>query len=127
MDDVAWPALTEGHVERVQDEAGAQVAGHRPIDNGPAEGVEHDGVIEEPRPGRDVGDIGNPQPVGCIRGELPLDQVRRRPGAAVASCCADTLASLTPASSAARSSLATRLRPTRRPSATNSAWMRGAP
>ena len=30
--------------------------------------VERDGVVEEPRPGRDVGDIGDPQPVGrCCR------------------------------------------------------------
>ena len=75
VDDGLGTALLEGHVESVQDQAGAQVVGHGPPDDAPAEGIEHDGQVEEPGPGRDVGNVGDPQPVGCIRGEVPADQV----------------------------------------------------
>ncbi len=54
MDDVTWPALAERHVEGVQNQAGAQVAGHRPADDAPAEGVEHDRKVEEPGQGGQV-------------------------------------------------------------------------
>ena len=40
-------------------------------------GVEHHCEIEEARPGRDVGDIRNPQPVRRLCGKVTLDQVWR--------------------------------------------------
>jgi hypothetical protein len=77
----------------VWNEVGAQVAAYGPADNAPAEGVKHANEIESPRPGRDVGDIGNSQPIGRIRGELSLDQVRRGSGVAGAPCRTHHLAS----------------------------------
>jgi hypothetical protein len=52
MDDVVWPAPSEHPVERLRDEAGLQVAGRRPAEDAPAEGVEHHREIENPCPGR---------------------------------------------------------------------------
>ena len=37
---------------------------HRPADDPPAPGIEHDGEIEEAGPGRHVGDVGDPEPIG---------------------------------------------------------------
>ncbi len=40
----------DGHVEGVEDELGAQVAGHRPADDPAAEGVDDDRDVEEALP-----------------------------------------------------------------------------
>ncbi len=53
------------------------------------------------------------------------DEGRRPDG--LTSCEREELRRLTPDKPTVRISLATRLRPTRTPSATNSAWMRGTP
>ncbi len=72
------------HVERVEDELGPQVAGHRPAHDRPGERVDHDRDVEEARPGRDVGDVGDPQLVRAARAERSVDEVRCRRRAAVA-------------------------------------------
>ena len=54
MDDVGGSPLSERHVERIQDEAGAQVAGHGPAHDTAAEGIQDDGQVEEAGPGRMV-------------------------------------------------------------------------
>ena len=89
MDDGRGPALRHGHVQRRQDQFGAQMGLHRPADHPPAPHVEDDGQVQEPRRGRDVGDVRHPQVVGPRRREVPGDEIRggrlgrvpdRRPG-----------------------------------------------
>ena len=52
VDDRVRPALPERHVEGVQDEPGAHIAGHRPAHHAPAEGAESDGEEQESGQGR---------------------------------------------------------------------------
>ena len=68
--------LFDGHRERIKDEFGAHVRGHRPSNDAAAEHVEHDGEKEKPRPCWDVRYVRDPQFVGCRCGELALDQIR---------------------------------------------------
>ena len=78
------PALRERHVERVEDELGAQMRRHRPADDAPAPRVEHDGEVEEAGPRRDVGDVGDPELVGPGRREVAVDEIGRGPRVAIA-------------------------------------------
>ncbi len=48
------------------------------------EHVHDDGQVQEAGERRHVGDVCLPQPVGGVRRELPIDQVRRRPSVPVA-------------------------------------------
>jgi hypothetical protein len=72
----SWPTSPDRHLERVQDQLGAEMAGHRPADHGPAEGVHHDRQVEEAGPGRDVADVGHPESVRALGLEVALDEIR---------------------------------------------------
>ena len=80
VDHVRRAALGERHVERVEDEVGAQVRRHRPADDATAPRVEDDGQVQEAGPGRDVRDVGDPELIGTGGDELALDQIGCRPG-----------------------------------------------
>ena len=56
------------------------MVGHRPPHHPATEHIEHDGQIQESRRARDVGDVGDPQPVRPLGLEATLDEVRRRAG-----------------------------------------------
>jgi hypothetical protein len=80
MDEAAapdGPALVQGLLQRVQDEAGVRRAGDTPADNTPRKGVDEEGDIDEAGPGRDVGEVGHPQSVWTRRFELPIDAIER--------------------------------------------------
>ena len=87
MDHLLRPALTDSHLEGVQHELGAQMVCHRPADDLAAPGVEHDGQVEEPDRGWHIRDVGDPQPVRAIRGEVAIDQVRCRTALFVTTGC----------------------------------------
>ena len=70
-----WPATLHGHLQRVGDELGAHVLGHRPADDPSAVGVLHGCEVEPPLPGPQVGDVRDPQHVRSVRPELPFDEV----------------------------------------------------
>ena len=76
-------ALCDRHVQRREHQLGAKMVGHGPPDHLTAEHIEHDGQEPEPGPGRHVGDIGDPDAVRCIGGELAFDPVRSRTAATV--------------------------------------------
>ena len=80
MHDRFGSALCDGHLQRFDDQRCAQVRGHRPTDDPPAEHVEDDGQVEKARQGRHVGDVGRPQAVRLVGLEAALDPIRRRPG-----------------------------------------------
>src|SRR5438094_851281 len=79
MNHLGRSALRDGHVERGQDELGAEVGFHRPADDPATPRVEHDGEIQEAGPRRDVRDVRDPQPIGAGRRELAVDEIRGRP------------------------------------------------
>ena len=93
INDVVRLALAHGHLERVEDQLGAQVVGHRPADDAAREGVEHDREMHEahghrPRracPREGGGDVGDPELVRRHGGEVALHQVGRRPHLAIPS------------------------------------------
>jgi hypothetical protein len=63
------------HLQRVDDELGAHVVGDRPADDPAAVCVLDGGEIEPALPGAHVGDVGDPQHVGPVGPEAPLDEV----------------------------------------------------
>lgn len=75
MNHVTGPTLCDGHLQGVQDQFRTQVVGHRPSDNPAAEGVEHDGEIEETGSRGNVGNIGHPEPVRGFGHEVAVDEV----------------------------------------------------
>src|SRR5512143_1599294 len=60
MDHVRGPALTEGHLQSLEHERRAEMGGHRPAHDAPAEDVNHDRQVQKSGPGWNVSDIGHP-------------------------------------------------------------------
>ena len=77
MDHVAGPPRRQRHVQGIEHQLFGQCRGHRPADNATAIRIEHDREIEKACPCRDVGDVGDPQPIRRCRREVALHQVRR--------------------------------------------------
>ena len=70
MNDARWPAPVECHVERVDEQFSAHVLRHRPADDAPVENVENDRKEQDACHRRHVGDLGDPELVGCSNSEL---------------------------------------------------------
>jgi hypothetical protein len=51
--------------------------GHPAADDPTAAGIEHDRHIEKARPGRNVGDVGDPQLIRPLRGKVAVNQIPR--------------------------------------------------
>jgi hypothetical protein len=66
----------ERHLERVDDQGGAHVGGHRPADDRPRVGVLHRGEVQPPLPAPQVGDVRDPQHVRSGGPKVALDKVR---------------------------------------------------
>src|SRR4051812_29342201 len=77
MDDVGRSALAKGHLESIENELGAEMVCHGPADDPAAVGVEHDREIEEARERGHEGDVGNPELVRPLGGEVAVNQIRR--------------------------------------------------
>src|SRR5579862_2075387 len=120
-------ALRERHVERLEHELGPQVRRHRPTDDPAAPRIEDDGEVEKPA------QVGTYVMSATQRRSGPAAVKSRstRSGAGRASrsrmVVRVPLRRLTPVKLSARMSRATRLRPTRTPSAPSSAWIRRSP
>jgi hypothetical protein len=71
-------ALPDGHFERLDDELGAHVLGHRPADAATRVAVDHDGEVELALPRLNLGQVGRPEPVRLGRVEVASDEVGRR-------------------------------------------------
>src|ERR1035437_2938993 len=70
-----------GHGDRVTDQVGAHMTGHRPAHNRLGVTVDHRGQVEPPSPGTDVRNISDEPGSWGGRGEVPLHVVgdgRRR-------------------------------------------------
>ena len=76
MDHSDGMALIQSHVQCIDHQLSQQTYGHRPTYDPPAPHIQHHGKVEKAAPGRDVGDVGDPQTVGTLSREITLDQVR---------------------------------------------------
>jgi len=66
---------SQGHLESVDDEVGAQVVSDGPAHDPAGVDVEDHGAVDPALAGAVLGDVGDPEPVRCIRGELTPDVV----------------------------------------------------
>src|SRR4051794_29798036 len=70
------PSL-QGHPQGVARQLGPQVVGHAPADDLARGQVLDRGEVEPAFPGRDVAEVGQPDRVRPLGGEVPVEQVRR--------------------------------------------------
>jgi hypothetical protein len=71
-------ALGERHLQRVEYQRGAHVAGELPADDPAAEDVDHEREVHDPFPAAQVREVGYVELIRARRGEVALDQVGRR-------------------------------------------------
>jgi hypothetical protein len=90
-----WPPSPDRHVDGFDDQFTTKMIRHRPPDNTAAVDVKHDRQVEEARPGRDIGDVGDPQAVRRGSGELALHEIGSRGKTRRATRCCRTLATVT--------------------------------
>ncbi len=112
----AVAAACDGHRERLDDQLGAEVVGHRPADDPAGVAVHHRREVQPALPRPDVGDIGRHRRLGSagLRSRSTTSAAGRIPGT-------DTVLRplrrrVIPDRPAWRISRSTRLRPTRTPS-----------
>ena len=70
-------ALMDGLLQGVENEAGMSRPAHPPADDPPGVGIDDECDIDKPVPGRDVGEVRDPQPVGSCGMELAIHLVER--------------------------------------------------
>ena len=83
-------------LERIENKAGMRPPADPPADDPPGKGVNDEGDIDEAGPGRDIGEVRDPQPVRRRGVELPLDPVERARRGTVAHRGADQLPRIAP-------------------------------
>src|SRR5436190_1140866 len=91
-----WPTSPDGHVDSFDDQFAAEVIGHRPADDAPTVDIEYDSQVEEARPGRNIGNVGDPQAIRCGGSELALHEVGSGGRTRCAASCCGTFAPVTP-------------------------------
>ena len=70
-------AVVQRLLQGVEHEVGPHRAAHAPAHDAPGEHVDHERHVDEALPGRDVGEVADPQLVGPFGLELPIDPVQR--------------------------------------------------
>ena len=71
------PSGVEGLLQGVEHELRPHRTRHPPPDDAPGEHVDHEGHVDKPAPGRNVGEIRHPQLIRARGHELAIDEVRR--------------------------------------------------
>jgi len=70
-------ALVQGLLQRVEHKAGVRRPAHPPADDATGIGIDHERDIDEAHPGRDIGEVRDPEHVRARRLELPVDAIER--------------------------------------------------
>lgn len=71
------PSVVKRLFQGVEHEVGVRRATDAPADDVPGEDVDHERHIDEARPGGNVSEVGDPEPVGSRSLELSIDLVER--------------------------------------------------
>src|ERR1700722_5145059 len=79
VNDAGRIAPVNRHIQRIEYELGAQVIRHGPANDAAAARIQHDGDVQESRPGRNIRDICDPELIRAISDELPVNEVRSWP------------------------------------------------
>jgi hypothetical protein len=66
-------AVRERYLERVDDQLGAHVVGHRPAGDPPRVEVLDGGQVQPALPGPEVGDVGDPDAIRAVGGEGAIE------------------------------------------------------
>lgn len=90
-------ACVQSLLQGVQDEVGPCRRRGPPADDPAGEYVDHEGDVDEALPGRDVGEVADPQLVGPPGLEVPADVIQRARGVGVADRGAHAFAANDPA------------------------------
>src|SRR5262249_53933272 len=120
-------ALGYGHVQRGQDQLCPEMRLHRPAHDASTPGIENDGQIQKARPGRHIGDVGNPQLVRPGRGELPIHEIGSGPRRLLAHSRATRFATTHALHTGVAHQPGDPLPPDMNPAVRELAWMRGTP
>lgn len=76
--------IVAGLLESIEHKAGMRRPARPPADDAASLGVDDEGDVDEARPGRDIGEVGDPEPVRCRSMELAVDLIERTRGSLVA-------------------------------------------
>ncbi len=76
VDHPRWMPLPDGHLQGGEYQFRAQVSGHGPPNHPAAPGIDHHSQIQEPGPGRDIGDVSHPELIWPRSSEIAGDQIR---------------------------------------------------
>jgi len=85
------PPVMKRLLEGIENEAGMRRPARPPANDTPGKGVDDEGDIDEAGPGRDIGEVGDPQHVRRRGMELAVDMIKRTGCRPVADRCADRL------------------------------------
>lgn len=78
MNDIFWVTLLDRHLQGIHHQGSLEMSGHCPTDDFAAPGIHDNSQVQPTRPGRDVSNVCDPQTVGRLGAEIPLDQIGRR-------------------------------------------------
>lgn len=92
MDHIDGAALANGHVHGIDDELGLHGIAHGPAYDPAGEGIQDDRKVQEACPCRDIGDVGNPEPVRLVSVEVSIHEVGSRAHPIVANRCSRAFA-----------------------------------
>jgi hypothetical protein len=72
-----WSAIVQSLLQGIEDETGMRRPADSPANDIAGVNVDDERDIDEPAPGRDIGKVRDPQPVGCRCMELTVDVIQR--------------------------------------------------
>ena len=70
-------AIVQRLFQGIQDEASVRRPAGAPAYDPSSEGIDDEGEVHEPRPGRDIGEVRHPKPIRRWREELAIDVIAR--------------------------------------------------
>src|SRR6476646_8811529 len=71
------PSIMQCLLQRVEHEAGVRGTRHPPAHDPAGIGVDHKGDVDKAGPGRDIGEVGEPEDIRLWRLELAVDVIQR--------------------------------------------------
>src|SRR5262245_1642650 len=76
MNHSSRPSLRDSHIKSLEHELRTKMCLHSPTDYAAAENIDHHREIKKSRPGRNIGNISNPESVRRLCSKATLDQIR---------------------------------------------------